>query len=128
MNYLLDTCAFLWLASQPEKLSRKAKSVCNDPANELWLSDVSVWEIVLKHGAGKLDLQEVPRIWVPAKRLTHGLTQLVLRESALFLSGELPNVHNDPFDRLLAAQAVENEMTLVSPDTPLSALGAARIW
>jgi len=128
MNYLLDTCAFLWLATHPEKLSRKAKAVFNDPENELWLSDVSVSEIVLKHGAGKLELQEVPRVWVPSKRSTHGLAQLALKESVLFLSGELPNVHSDPFDRLLAAQAVENGMTLVSPDTPLSDLGAMRLW
>lgn len=128
MIYLLDTCAFLWLASKPEKLSRKAKAICNDSANEVWLSDVSVWEIVLKHGAEKLDLPETPRIWVSVQRGLLGLAKLELHESALYLSGELPDVHRDPFDRLLAAQAIERGMTLLSPDEPLGALGADREW
>lgn len=128
MIYLLDTCAFLWLASQPEMLSRKAKAVCNDPGNQLWLSDVSAWEIVLKEASGKLELPDPPRIWVPLSRARHGLTQLVLRESSVYLSGELPDVHRDPFDRLLAAQSIEHGMKVLSPDKPLDLLGADRVW
>jgi PIN domain nuclease of toxin-antitoxin system len=65
MRLLLDTCAFLWLAGQPMKLSAPAVAAINNAQNTLFLSDVSVWEIVLKHAAGKLPLPEPPRVWLP---------------------------------------------------------------
>jgi PIN domain nuclease of toxin-antitoxin system len=61
VNVLLDTCAFLWLAGQPSKLSPAAVAAIDDPSNEVFLSDATVWEIVLKYGAGKLPLPGPPR-------------------------------------------------------------------
>lgn len=109
-------------------ISSTAAEAINDPSNELFLSDASILEIVLKHSAGKLPLPGAPRTWIPAKMSFHQLQSLALTHHAVFRSGELPRVHPDPFDRLLAAQAVEEGMTLLSPDTPLSRLGASRIW
>jgi PIN domain nuclease of toxin-antitoxin system len=128
VRYLLDTCTFLWLAQQPAMISSTAAEAINDPSNELFLSDASIIEIVLKHSAGKLPLPGPPRAWIPEKVSFHQLQSLALAHRAVFRSGELPRVHPDPFDRLLAAQAVEEGMTLLSPDTPLSRLGASRIW
>ena len=128
MKVLLDTCAFLWLALEPERLSMTAAGVINNPANELHLSDVSVLEIVLKHSAGKLPLPDEPRVWLPSRRAFFGLQSLRLNEPAIFRAGDLPRIHPDPFDRLLAAQALEAGFTMLSPDAPLSALGAARVW
>jgi PIN domain nuclease of toxin-antitoxin system len=56
MKYLLDTCVFLWVSQQPSMLSKIVAEICNDPANQLFVSDVSVWEVVLKNSAGKLPL------------------------------------------------------------------------
>ena len=66
MRLLLDTCAFLWVAQQPALVSRAARDAIDDPANELFVSDVSVWEITMKHSAGKLPLPASPRRWIPA--------------------------------------------------------------
>ena len=128
MKYLLDTCAFLWVAQQPTMLSRLATAAIDDAGNELYVSDVSIWEITLKHSAGRLPLPGAPRRWIPAKLSYHQLRPLGLDHAALYRSGELPRVHPDPFDRLLAAQAIEAGMTILSPDTPLSLLGASRVW
>lgn len=128
MRYLLDTCAFLWMSQQPVLLSTMATEVINEGSNELFVSDVSIWEITLKHSSGKLPLPKVPRVWIPRKFEVHQLNSLSLEADAIYRSGELSRVHADPFDRLLAAQAMENGMTILSPDLTLSLLGASRIW
>ena len=128
MKVLLDTCAFIWLAMPQRMLSSKATQVINDPANELFLSDLSVWEIVMKYSAGKLPLPDKPRNWVAQQIAFFRITPLKIEDTDIYLSGELPRVHADPFDRLLAAQSIEHKMTILSPDKLLSLLGATRVW
>lgn len=128
MRILLDTCTFLWLAQEPDRISPTAAAVLDEPANSLWLGDVSIWEITLKHSAGKLPLPDTPRQWIPAKLAFHQVQTLPLGPAVFYRAGELPRLHPDPFDRLLAAQAIEGNLLLVSPDVPLSLLGAPRVW
>lgn len=128
MKCLLDTCTFLWLAQQPSRISAPAGEAINEPSNDLFLSDASILEIVLKHSAGKLPLPGAPRSWIADKLKFHQLRSLPLSHEVVYRCGELARVHEDPFDRLLAAQAVEEGMTLISPDVPLSLLGASRLW
>ena len=128
MNLLLDTCCFLWLAFEPEKLSLIATELIEDDSNTLFLSDVSLWEITLKNTSGKLPLPMHPSEWLPSRRAFFGAKALPILESAIFLTADLPLIHPDPFDRLIAAQAIENNFTILSPDRPLSLLGANRIW
>ena len=128
MRLLLDTCTFLWLAAEPSKISAPAAAALNDPANSLHLSDVSVWEIVLKHAAGKLPLPQKPRVWIPNRAAFFQLQRVPIEHEALFRSGELPPVHNDPFDRLLAAQALAEPFQFISPDAPFRAYGVTCIW
>lgn len=128
MKVLLDTCCFLWLCLEPEKLSPLAVHIIDDFSNELFLSDVSLWEIAMKNTAGKLPLPEPARAWLLAQRKFHQITGVPIDESAIYLTTELPLVHADPFDRLIAAQAIENDFTILSSDTPLSRLGAKRLW
>lgn len=128
VNYLLDTCTFLWLAQQPEMISKAAAEALDDPASELYFSDAGLWEITLKHAVGKLPLPAAPRQWVPRKLAWHQLRALPLSPGAIYLSGELPMIHRDPFDRMLAAQSIDTGMTILSPDAPLSELGASRFW
>ena len=128
VNLVLDTCAFLWLAGEPTRLSDVATEALNDPLNSLHLGDVSIWEICLKYFRGKLPLPDEPRRWVTEQLAFFHIKSLPLSHDAIFRSGELPRVHADPFDRLIAAQAIESGMTILSPDMPLSLLGASRIW
>ncbi len=128
MRYLLDTCTFIWLALPQGKLSRLATEALNDPASELVVADASIWEISLKHSVGKLALPAEPRKWLPSRLAFFQIKPLPLTREAIFRSGELPRTHADPFDRMLAAQAIESGLSILSPDTPLSLLGASRIW
>ena len=121
MRLLLDACAFLWLAGQPAKLSAPVVAAINDSRNELFLSDTSIGEIVLKHTAGKLPLPEPPRTRIPKQTAFFQLEPVRITLEALFRSGELPPVHADPFDRLLAAQAMVGGFHFVSPPTHGSA-------
>lgn len=128
MRLLLDTCTFLWLTLEPEKLSPSAVNAIDDESNDLFLSDVSLWEIALKHTAGKLPLPDAPAHWLPTRRDFHGLKPLPIGERDILFTASLPMLHPDPFDRLLVAQAIQHSLTVLSPDFPLSQLGAGRVW
>lgn len=128
MNVLLDTCTFLWLSASPERISPAAKALIDDERNTLYLSDVSVWEVALKYAVGKLPLPKPPRLWVPAQIAFFQLQRLAIEPLAIYLSGELPLFHRDPFDRLLAAQAQSQAMTVLTPDPPFGPLGASVVW
>ena len=128
MKYLLDTCTFLWLAQQPSRLSPAASAALDEDSATLVVSDVTVLEIALKHAAGKLPLPAAPRVWIPEKLDYHQLERLELGWPAILRSGELPRSHPDPFDRLLAAQAIEAGLTVLTPDRAFAGLGAARLW
>lgn len=128
MNALLDTCTFLWLSFDPDRISKAARNILDDPTTVRRLSQSSVLEIVIKHRAGKLPLPLEPDEWIPSRRSFFQIDNLPLTETVIYRSGRLPNLHSDPFDRLLAAHAIETGSTILSPDTPLSLLGASRIW
>ena len=128
MNILLDTCTFIWLTQEPVKLSRIAAGLIDDDQNSLFLSDVSLWEVTLKFTSGRFSLPTSPKDWLTEKCDFFKLSLVPVQRSAIFLTAELPDIHPDPFDRLIAAQAIENQFTILSPDRPLSLLGASRIW
>ncbi len=128
MKLLLDTCTFLWLTQQPARLSPAVVDLINDTNNALICSDISLWEITLKNSAGKLPLPATPRVWLPEKLRFHQIQRLGSCLESIIKSGELPSNHRDPFDRLLAAQAMIHGLTILSPDAPLSDLGASRVW
>lgn len=128
MKLLLDTCAFLWLAGKPSRISPAAAQAINDSGNHLYLSDASIWEIALKHFAGKLPLPEAPRTWIPRQVRFFQIRRTEIGQEAIFQSGELPPVHSDPFDRLLAAQALAEPFYFLSPDKPFRAYGVSCIW
>jgi PIN domain nuclease of toxin-antitoxin system len=128
MNVLLDTCTFLWLTREPHMISASARAILDDPTTILHMSQTSVLEMVVKHRAGKLTFPDFPEKWVPSRRAHFQIEDLPLDEAVIYLSGKLPDVHRDPFDRLIAAHAIRSGCTVISPDEPLSLLGASRIW
>jgi PIN domain nuclease of toxin-antitoxin system len=128
MKYLLDTCTFLWLGQEPDKISPIALRIINDADSQLYLSDISIWEITLKYASGRLAMPAEPHIWIPNKIKYHQLLSVALNHAVIYRSGDLPKVHMDPFDRLISAQAITLGAVILSPDLLLTNLGAARIW
>jgi PIN domain nuclease of toxin-antitoxin system len=128
VRLLLDTCTFLWIISAPERLSVVALEAFRDPANEAMLSAVSSWEIAVKHGLGRLPLPEVPWRFVPQQREAHAITALPVSESAALRMAQLPDLHRDPFDRMLVAQALDEALTIVTPDPSIHQYPARALW
>ena len=128
MTLLLDTCTFIWLASAPEQLGEKAAKVLDASTNERVLSLASVWEITLKHHTGKLLLPSSPDIWIEEQLHLQDISVLPLQRNVLYLSGSLPRIHKDPFDRVIAADALYRDLRLLSPDEPFKQYGCAIIW
>jgi PIN domain nuclease of toxin-antitoxin system len=128
VRLLLDTCTFLWLVSEPEKISVKAKELFIDPSNEVLLSVVSCWEITVKHALGRLPLPESPGQFVPAQREAHGIQSLPLDEECALHVARLPDLHADPFDRMLVSQAIVHGLALVSPDKQIARYPVRIFW
>ena len=116
MRLLRDTHAFLWWATAPDRLPGTARSVIEDPAAEIYLSAASAWEVRIKQGIGRLRLDEPWVMIVEREVNTNGLRRLPVTFSHTNGLEPLPPLHRDPFDRILIAQALVEEMTLVSGD------------
>ena len=121
MRLLLDTSVFLWYLSGDSRLAAGVGEAIRSPDNEVWLSVVSFWEILVKHQLGRLPLPEAPHSYVSNRRARHGIESLALDEEALVHLPKLPEIHRDPFDRMLVCQAIEHEMSLVTSDDKLRA-------
>lgn len=99
-----------------------------DPANEVFLSAASAWEIAIKHKMGRLPLPQPPETFVPGNREAHGIEPLGLDERAALRAGRLPDLHRDPFDRALVAQAIEDGLVLLTPDEAIRQYGVRTLW
>ena len=119
MQFLLDTHVFLWLLAEPERLSGQISSL-EDPANKLFLSAASSWEIAIKSKTGRLNLPDDPRTYVPTSMRAIGVDPLSVEHSHALAVCDLPPHHRDPFDRLLVAQAREMRLRIVTTDTQIA--------
>ena len=128
MKLLLDTHTFLWLDSCPEKLSHTAMAACEDPANQLYLSVVSAWEIQIKRQIGRLQLDVPLDQMIQAQQSANDLSILLVELHHVYALGELPLYHNDPFDRLLIVQALLDSLPIVSADAAFDAYPVTRLW
>ncbi|MFN0128940.1 MAG: type II toxin-antitoxin system VapC family toxin [Verrucomicrobiales bacterium] len=118
---LLDTCTLLWLALEPERLSPQARTLLDDPAQLVWLSAISAFEVGQKHAKGKLELSIMPEEWIARAIQSHQLKPLDLDIRSAARAATLPPLHNDPFDRLLIATAQQHRLTLLTPDEKIRA-------
>jgi PIN domain nuclease of toxin-antitoxin system len=128
MTLLLDTCTFIWLCSAPEKLSNHATKALDSQSNDRALSLATVWEITLKHHSGKLPLPEQPDRWIEEQLRLQDIEVLPLQRTTLYRAGALPPIHKDSFDRVIAADALQRNLRVVSPDAPFRAYGCEVIW
>jgi len=121
MRLLLDTHIFLWYISADPKLPPDVRDAIRDSSNEVYLSSASVWEAVIKNGIGKLPLPAHPATFLPQQRMLHRIASLPVEEAAMVQLGALPQLHRDPFDRILIAQSLEHGLALVSLDSQVRA-------
>lgn len=115
------------ITDAPE-LSREARLRLVDPANEVYLSAASAWEIAVKWQRGRLKLTLPPERFVPAQREAHGLTALPIDEESALHITRLPDLHRDPFDRMLVSQAIVHGLTIVTPDRLVAQYPARTFW
>lgn len=128
MRLLLDTVAFIFLAENDAELSQSARDLIHNPANELYLSAVSAWEIAIKYSLGRLELKVPPEEYVPEQRHRHRIEPLPISEGDALQVGKLPNLHRDPFDRLILAQAIVHDMAVVTNDSLMQRYAVPIVW
>ncbi len=119
MKLLLDTHVFIWIATDPERLSPRARALCQDLDNVLVLSVASVWEMQIKIQLGKLMLPAPLDQLVEDQRAVNALTLLPIELPHVLALQGLPPLHKDPFDRMLIAQASVQSATLLTADEKL---------
>ena len=128
MKILLDTCAFLWIACDASELSKQAKILFQNTDNPVYLSSVSIWEIVVKNQLGKLPLPDAPEQFINEQCEKHFIENIPLDNKAIFHLTELPIYHRDPFDRMLICQAIESDLTLLTSDELIMQYPVKTAW
>jgi len=124
---LLDTHAFVWLASEPKRLPDSVQTLISRHPAALYLSVVSAWEIVMLEKRGRLELPLPAEEYIERALFRHGVHELPLNRYTAQTSVRLPDIHNDPFDRILIAETLERGMILVSKDRAIARYPDVRI-
>ena len=128
MKALLDTHTFLWWNLDDPQLSPKVRSFIEDGHNEIYLSAASAWEIALKSSKGRLILPEPPDEYVANRLRRHRFLPLAIELSHALQVYHLPDIHSDPFDRLLVAQSQLEQLPLLTADAEIRRYDAQVIW
>ena len=116
MKLLLDTHIWLWSLTAPHRLGRKVRAQLERKANEVWLSPISVWELLVLAERGRVRLDAEPRAWVAEALERSPLEEAALNHEVALRSREVSLPHQDPADRFLVATALTYELTLVTAD------------
>ena len=119
MKLLLDTHILLWAAGDSPRLSTTAKDLIEDRGNSLVFSVASIWEVVVKHMLGRADFRADPAK-LRASLLANGYAEVSIASAHALAIRQLPSIHKDPFDRMLVAQTIAEEATLVTADSTVS--------
>ena len=119
MKLLLDTHILLWAAGDSRRLSTTAKDLIEDDGNSLNFSVASIWEVVVKDMLGKADFRADPAK-LRENLLANGYAEVSIASAHALAIRQLPPIHRDPFDRMLVAQTIVEEATLVTADSTVS--------
>jgi PIN domain nuclease of toxin-antitoxin system len=125
MRLLLDTHALIWALQGSSRLSAHARQQILDPAHEVWMSAVSVYEYGLQVGLGRITPFPLP---ITVECLDLGCRTLDISSTHAGHAASFPLIYRDPWDRILAAQAILEGMTVVTRDPSIAALGASTLW
>jgi PIN domain nuclease of toxin-antitoxin system len=128
VKVLLDTCAVIWATLSPSSLSERAREIVADEGNVILVSAASAWEIATKVRNGKLPgAEKLERDFIGVME-DAGYTLLPIDAESALRAGRLIADHRDPFDRMIAAQALAMDVAILSPDPDLDQFGIRRIW
>ena len=119
MKMLLDTHLLLWAAGEPRRLSKQARTLIDNPDNELLFSAASLWEVAIKRGLGREGFRVDTRL-LRRGLLDNGYSELPILSNHVVATESLPLIHKDPFDRILVAQATVEGVTLLTIDSLVS--------
>lgn len=119
MRLLLDTQVWLWAISGDDRLGARARSMLSARKNQIFFSAASAWEIAIKVRLGKLTLPDEPERFVPARLVRDGIDPLLIDVRHASRVASLPDVHRDPFDRVLIAQAQIEDLPILTADPVL---------
>ena len=128
MTYLLDTQVLIWLTEQSPLSSAKASEIVNRPESRLQISVASIWEIGIKCGLGKLTFPEPLEETLQYQLMLNRIELLPIEFMHALRVRALPHHHRDPFDRLIIAQALSEQLPIVSSDANFDRYGIKRIW
>ncbi|AUB35957.1 PIN domain nuclease, a component of toxin-antitoxin system [Nostoc flagelliforme CCNUN1] len=128
MRALLDTHAFLWWVTDDPQLSSTSRTIIADSGNILFLSVASVWEIVIKTKSGKLTLPEPVEEYIPNRLALNRFKSLDIQMIHTLQIANLPNIHRDPFDRILIAQSQVENLPIVTIDQKITQYSVKTIW
>ncbi len=128
MKLLLDTHALIWWLSDHPALSRRARNVIGLPDNRIMVSAASAWEIAIKSSGGKLTVPELLLTDFISLLEREGFDSLHITVDHAIRAGTLPELHRDPFDRMLIAQSQVEALTIVGKDSIFDQYGINRLW
>jgi len=128
IRFLIDTHCFLWAMNSPEKLTRRARNLIEEPGNIVLFSAASSWEIMIKCQTGKLRLPLRAEEFIETNLREENFSELPIRIFHTTALSKLPNFHKDPFDRILLAQALAEEVPFLTSDKGLKPYPVKFIW
>ncbi len=128
MRLLLDTHTFIWWMTNDRALPASTRAAIGDEENTIFLSAATAWEMAIKHRTGKLPVVTGFIADIPGAMETEGFFELPVSITHGQMAGNFPLHHKDPFDRMLIAQALAEDLMLVSNETQFDAYGVTRLW
>ncbi len=128
MKYILDTHAFLWFICEDKQLSRNACDIIRKRDNEIYFSAGSAWEISIKTGLGRLSIREELESFLIDQLAVNRTLSLPITLSHAAFTRNLPTIHKDPFDRILIAQSIVEDMPLITRDRTMGKYDVKVVW
>jgi PIN domain nuclease of toxin-antitoxin system len=128
MKYLLDTHAFLWFVSDDDRLSSKARSIIKNNNNEVYFSAASAWEMSIKIRLGRLTIEEGLEPFIVKQLAENNFSTLAITIFHSIYTSKLPEIHKDPFDRMIVAQAQVEDLSIISKDKNIKKYSVPVVW
>lgn len=128
MKYLLDTHAFLWFVSDDSRLSPRARSIIKDRNKEVYFSAASAWEMSIKIRLGRLTIEEELEPFIVKQLAENNFSTLSITVLHSLYTSKLPEIHKDPFDRMIIAQSKLENMSLISKDKNIKKYKVPMVW
>jgi PIN domain nuclease of toxin-antitoxin system len=128
MKFLLDTHIFIWYVTDHSRLSATVLASINDENHEIFLSKASIWEMAIKHCLGKLTFRLPFEVFIAEQITINNFSLLDIKISHINIVSSLPLYHRDPFDRILIAQGMVEDIPILSVDAIFDAYPVQRLW